>query len=195
METKFYHGDINIDELAKAIASRFNHNNLKARIHRTEEQRLIQISSMEHAPSGGQTAMGITLQNHADGVTVKLGKQDWLGIAASLGKSALFATLNPINLLSRLDDIAQDIENINLDDKIWEAIEEIMITQGFSHQLSEKLNRMSCDYCQSAIVPGIPQCSACGAPTGEMQPQSCPHCGFVNDDVANICLNCKRALI
>jgi hypothetical protein len=195
METKFYHGDVNIDNLARAIASRFNHNNLKSKVHVTGEQRLVQISSLAHASSGGQTSMGITLQNHEDGVTINLGKQDWMGIAASLGKSVLFATLNPLNLFNRLDDIGQDIENINLDDKIWDAIEEIMVTQGYSHQLSEKLRNVGCQYCNSAIPVGAAQCFACGAPTGSLQPVACANCGFVNENNQTRCLNCKKSII
>lgn len=195
MEMKFYHGDVNIDELASAISSRFNHNNLKASIHKTKKQRLIQISSTEYSTSGGQTALGITLQNHEDGVTIKLGKQDWMGIAASLGMSVLYATLNPLNLFNRLDDIAQDFENINLDDKIWEAIEEIMLTKGFSHQLSEKLKRFACAYCNTAIPVGATSCFACGAPTGNQQPVPCVNCGFINSKDRNVCQNCKEKII
>jgi len=43
---------------------------------------------------------------------VQVGQQDFLGVAASLGASALTVFRNPLGILGRLDDIAQDIESI-----------------------------------------------------------------------------------
>jgi hypothetical protein len=93
-----------------------------------------------------------------------------------------------------LDDLAQDIENINLDDKIWEVIEEVALTMGASHQLSEKLSRTTCEHCNTANPFGEPRCIACGAPLGGSQPRICKYCGFVAspDDVT--CQNCDSEL-
>jgi hypothetical protein len=101
---------------------------------------------------------------------------------------------NPLNLLGRLDDIAQDIENLNLDDKVWAVIEEVAFTMGASHQLSEKLRRIGCEYCNTANPVGEPRCIACGAPLGGSQPRLCKYCGFVAGYTDVTCTNCGSEL-
>jgi len=194
MDTRVFHGNIKAQDLAQALAARFSHGELKVQHAKSGEQYIVQIASRRDAQSGGKTALGITLQQIDDGVTVKLGKQELLGIAASLGTTLLAMGRNPLNLLGRLDDIAQDIENFNLDDKVWEVIEEVAITMGASHQLSEKLKRIGCEYCNTANPVGQPSCIACGAPLGSSQPKTCNECGFIaaSDDVT--CQNCGNEL-
>jgi hypothetical protein len=194
MTTKIYHGQITAENLSKAIATRFNTNDLVTRYSRNGDQYHLQIASRRDAQSGGKTSIGLVLQQLDDGVAVKIGKQDWLGIAASLGLSALSLRLNPLNLLGRLDDIAQDIENLSLDDRLWEMIDDVATTMGASQQLSERLRRMACEYCDTANPVGEPRCIACGAPLGGTQPRTCKQCGFVAapEDIA--CTNCGSAL-
>ena len=194
MTTKIYHGKITAENLAKAIATRFNTDDLVTRYARNEDQFHLQISSRRDARSGGKTSIGLVLQQLDDGVAVKIGKQDWLGIAASLGLSALSFRFNPLNILGRLDDIAQDIENLSLDDRLWEMIDDVATTMGASQQLSERLRRLACEYCDTANPVGQPRCIACGAPLGGTQPRTCNKCGFVAapEDIA--CTNCGSAL-
>jgi len=194
MTTKIYHGKITAENLAKAIATRFNTNDLVTRYARNEDQFHLQIASRRDAQSGGKTSIGLVLQQLDDGVAVKIGKQDWLGIAASLGLSALSFRFNPLNILGRLDDIAQDIENLSLDDRLWEMIDDVATTMGASQQLSERLRRLACEYCDTANPVGQPRCIACGAPLGGTQPRTCNKCGFVAapEDIA--CTNCGSAL-
>ncbi len=45
---------------------------------------------------------------------VELGQQAWLGVAASLGQTAFSVFRNPFSLIGRLDDLAQDIESMQL---------------------------------------------------------------------------------
>ena len=52
-----------------------------------------------------------------------MGQQAWLGIAASLGTTAISVLRNPWNLVNRLDDLAQDIENLQMSDDIWKILE------------------------------------------------------------------------
>lgn len=127
------------------------------------------------------------------GLTIKLGKQAWLGLIASLGQSLLYLR-NPFNLLHRLDDIAQDIENLGLDDKIWEVIEDVAKTAGASHDLSEKLNRYVCEFCNTANPPGEGRCLACGAPLGDVQPITRQNCGFAANPGDAKCENCGKKL-
>lgn len=121
-------------------------------------------------------------------------KQKWLGIAASIGTSALATVMNPWNLLSRIDDIAQDIESITLVDDIWEIIEKRVRLAGAGKQLSQKFQRVTCEYCGSAIKTGEPSCIACGAPLGDVQPITCGNCGFVSSPDEKICPNCNHLL-
>jgi len=194
MTTKIYHGKITAENLAKAIATRFNTNDLVTRYAKNGDQYHLQITSRRDAQSGGKTSIGLVLQQLEDGVAVKIGKQDWLGIAASLGLSALSLRINPLNILGRLDDIAQDIENLSLDDRLWEMIDDVATTMGASQQLSERLRRLACEYCDTANPVGEPRCIACGAPLGGTQPTTCNECGFVAapEDIA--CTNCGSAL-
>ncbi len=194
MDTKIYHGDITALELAKALVGRFNQGNLMAQAVKSGEQFIVQIASRRDASSGGRTALGLTLQQIKEGVTVRLGKQDWLGIAASLGVSLLMAKANPLNLLGRLDDVAQDIENLNLDEKVWEVIDEVAETMGASQELSERLRRTTCAYCDTANPVGQPRCLACGAPLGDAQPRLCEKCGFVAAPEDVVCQNCGDKL-
>ena len=72
--------------------------------------------------SGGHTALTINIQKVEDGIMMELGQQAWLGVAASLGQTAISALRNPLSLLGRLDDIAQDIENMQLSENVWNIL-------------------------------------------------------------------------
>jgi len=194
MTTKIYHGKVTAENLSKAIATRFSTNDLVTRYTKNGDQFHLQIASRRDAQSGGKTSIGLVLQQLDDGVAVKIGKQDWLGIAASLGLSALAFRLNPLNLLRRLDDIAQDIENLSLDDRLWETIDDVAEAMGASQQLSERLRRSACEYCNTANPVGEPRCIACGAPQGGTQPRTCNQCGFVAAPEDTACTNCGSAL-
>jgi hypothetical protein len=146
------------------------------------------------AQSGGNTALTITLQSIEDGVMVEIGEQAWMGVAASLGHTAISALRNPLSLLGRLDDLAQDIENIQLKEKVWQTIDRAMSTLGASHELSARFSRVTCEYCETANPLGEGSCIACGAPLGDAQPTTCHHCGFVVSIEEQICPNCSQKL-
>lgn len=61
MDTKIYHGDIQAQEVAKALVNQFNRGNLMAKMAKSGEQFLVQIASRRDAKSGGQTALGVTI--------------------------------------------------------------------------------------------------------------------------------------
>jgi len=194
METRIFHGDLQAEDIAEALVARFNRQNLIAQQIRRDEQIVVQITTRQYAASGGQTALGVTLRQNEDGVTVQLGKQTWIGIAASLGQTVLMALRNPLSLIGRLDDVAQDIENLELDEQVWEVIDEIARAAGASHYLSERLRTLTCAYCGVANPVAGPNCIACGAPLGDRQPTTCPHCGYVITTAEQICPNCNRSL-
>jgi DNA-directed RNA polymerase subunit RPC12/RpoP len=129
-----------------------------------------------------------------DGVHVRLGSQQWLGVAASLGFTALALLQNPVSLIGRLDDLAQDYASLQLSARIWQTLERAAQNLGASFELSERLRRLTCPYCDTANPVGEPSCVACGAPLGPAQPVACPKCGFVTDAGSTRCPNCSQRL-
>ena len=194
MEKKVFHGNLSPRDLAYALEAAFNRTNLFAKSVGSGKKMAVQISSRPNARSGGHTALTIHIQKVPEGVLVQLGKQNKMGIAASLGQTALGAIRNPFNLLHRLDDIAQDIQNLQLDDDVWEVIAKAAHAVGASHELSDKLRRLSCEYCQTANNVGDASCTACGAPLGEIQPRTCRACGYVVTGNERNCPNCTKML-
>lgn len=193
METKYYHGRITPLQVANALVSAFNRGSLRAQIVGQEDHLMVQIATHPNPSSGGYTAIGVRIDAIDDGIAVNIGQQDWLGIAASLGKTAISTWKNPLSLLGRLDDLAQDLENIQLVNKLWKTIEEIVREADASFELSEKLRRIQCPYCRTANPVAEPNCLACGAPLGTVQPRTCPNCGFVVT-TEGICPNCQQPL-
>jgi len=181
-------------DFAQNLIAHFNRGNLRVQQIGGENQVAIQIASRQGAESGGQTALGITLQSVEDGVAVQVGKQAWLGVAASLGMTALAAMRNPMSLLGRFDDLAQDIEYIQLTDEVWRVIDQTANSLRAGHELSERLRRLVCDYCDTPNPVGEPNCIACGAPLGSVQPLACPNCGFVVTAKTSRCPNCGNLL-
>ena len=194
MERRIYHGEIKSVDIAHALLGEFNQGNLHAQTLGQGDKIVVQVGTHPQAMSGGQTAMTVTIQKLEDGIIVELGQQAWLGVAASLGMSALSALRNPFSLLGRLDDIAQDIENLQLSERIWQVIAQTVRSAGASTDLSDKLKRLTCEYCHAANPVGEPSCIACGAPLGKVQPNTCKNCGYVVKTGDKTCPNCKQAL-
>ncbi|NMC80697.1 MAG: zinc ribbon domain-containing protein [Chloroflexi bacterium] len=190
--TRIFHGNITPSGLADSLIAHFNRGNLVAQKVGSESQVVVQVATTQRPASGGQTALSITLQAVEDGVAVQLGHQAWLGVAASLGVTALSAIRNPFTLLGRLDDLAQDIENMQLSDEVWRVIETAAHAAGASHELSERLRRLVCEYCDTANPVGESSCIACGAPLGGVQPRTCRVCGFVLRRADVYCPNCNQ---
>jgi RNase P subunit RPR2 len=194
MEPKIYHGDITPSQVAQVLTARFNRGNLRALQYGQGQEVIVQIGTRPGAGSGGQTALTVTLQQVADGISVQMGKQSWFGVAASLGTTALATIRNPFGLLGRLDDLAQDIESMQLTEEVFGTVEVIARAAGASFELSERLRRMVCEYCNTANPVGEASCIACGAPLGSVQPTTCPRCGFVVKTNETVCPNCKAPL-
>lgn len=194
MEQRIFHGEIIPQDLATALIARFNRGNLQVQQVGSGERIAVQVATHRIARSGGNTAITIELQKAADGVSVLIGRQAWMGVAASLGATALAALKNPFSLLGRLDDVAQDIESLQLSEQIWQTIEATARSADATFELSERLRRLVCAYCDTANPVGEPACIACGAPLGQVQPTTCTACGFVVKNNDTICPNCKRPL-
>src|SRR5512138_328737 len=173
MERRIFHGNIKPNDVANALMAEFNRGNLYAQVLGGREKMAVQIATRAGAMSGGQTALTITIQIVEDGIMVEAGQQAWLGVAASLGQTAISALRNPFSLLGRLDDLAQDIESMQLNDRTWQVIDRAAAALKASYKLADRLRRVTCDYCQTANPVGEGSCIACGAPLGNAHPTSC----------------------
>lgn len=190
MSTRIYHGNINPEDFARSLIASFHRGNYQVQKFGNPNHLAIQIGTRE-GRRVGQTALTADIMRVPDGVSVKLSDQLWLGLAASIGMTALTALRNPLSMFSRLDTIAQDIESTQLQDKVWEVIDATANQLGTGYALSERLNRAVCPYCTTANQIGAGRCIACGAPLGEIQPKTCSNCGFVVKQGENNCPNCR----
>ena len=172
----------------------FNQGNTQTQLLGESGNLIVQIASSQSSRSGGRTAVTVNLQQVEDGVMVQVGEQQWLGVAASLGQTAISALLNPLNLLGRLDDIAQDVSSMQLNERIWQIVANIVRSVGASQELSERLSSVTCEFCGAANPVGASTCDACGAPLGKSQPTTCPKCGYVLTHDEKFCPNCGQAV-
>ena len=194
MERRFFHGSIQTTDLANRLMAEFNRGNLHAQALGDEDKTVVQVATHPGALSGGQTALTVIIQRVEDGLMVELGEQAWLGVAASLGVSALAALRNPFHLLGRLDDIAQDIESLQLSERIWKTVEQSATALGASREFSDRLSRIICEYCWTANPLTESACIACGAPLGKGLPFACGNCGYAVKPNENLCPNCGQPI-
>ena len=192
MDRRILYGNIKPNDISNALIAEFNRGNLQAQIVGHANKLAVQISTRMGARSGGQTALTVTVQAAEDGVIIEIGQQAWLGVAASLGQTAISALRNPFSLIGRLDDLAQDIEYMQMTDKVWGTIERTAAALGASHELSQRLKRISCIYCDTANPLGEGSCIACGAPLGDLHPTSCTNCGYAIKNEEASCPNCGQ---
>jgi RNA polymerase subunit RPABC4/transcription elongation factor Spt4 len=194
MDRHVFHGNITPADVAQALMAEFNQGNTQTQILGESENLTVQIASSLFSRSGGKTAISVNIQQIEDGVMIQVGQQQWLGVAASLGQTAISALLNPLNLLGRLDDIAQDVSSLQMNEKIWQIIANIVRSTGARQELSDRLTSVTCEYCASANPVGASTCAACGAPLGRSQPKTCPKCGYVLAYDQKFCPNCGQAV-
>jgi len=134
--TRVYHGNISAVDIARALKAEFHRGNFIVETFGKPEKIVLQITTKRNLRSGGQTALSVNLTDLEDGVIINIENQKWLGIAASMGLSAISTAINPLNLLTRIDDIAQDIESLSMTDDVWSVVEASVRLAGAGHQLS-----------------------------------------------------------
>ncbi len=194
MEQKIFHGNITPNDVAEALLAHFNRGNLRTQVVGDSNNMKVQIATRHGAASGGQTAVTVQIQKVSEGVLVMVGQQAWLGVAASMGQTVIATLLNPWNLLNRLDDIAQDIESLQIGETVWQVIGKVAQANRASTQVAERLRRSVCEYCDTANPVGEGNCIACGAPLGKVQPRTCVSCGFVVLRGERTCPSCNRPI-
>jgi hypothetical protein len=192
MDRRVFHGNITPTLVAQALMAEFNQGNTQTQLLGDSGNLTVQSASSQWSRSGGKTALTVNVQQVEDGVMVQVGEQQWLGVAASLGQTAISALLNPLNLLGRLDDIAQDVNSLQLNEKVWQIVAKVVGAAGASQQISERLTRLTCEYCGAANPVGEATCVACGAPLGKEQPKACTKCGYVLVHDEKFCPNCGQ---
>jgi hypothetical protein len=194
METRTFHGPIAPLDLAQALVAGFNRGNLRAQAFGDQQKAYVQIATPGLPTSGGKTALMVQLTAIEDGVLIQLGQQDWIGVAASLGMTALMALHRPLSLLNRIDDLAEDLGSLQLAERVWQTIDQTAAALGASFEISERLRRITCPHCLTANPVGEPACIACGAPLGPSQPHACRACGFIPPPGSTTCPNCGKSL-
>ncbi len=194
MEQRIYHGDLTPKDIAEALLAYFNHGNLRTQIIGNNDEMKVQIATSPGASSGGETAITVQLKKAEDGIIVSISEQAWLGVAASMGQTVIATLINPWNLLGRLDDLAQDVENLQINEKVWQVVGSVAQSHRSSTQISERLQRLECLYCGTANPVGEASCIACGAPLGNIQPRTCANCGFVVLRAEKICPSCSKPI-
>lgn len=192
MNEKIFYGEIEPEDLANALLAEFNRPPWQAQRYGKGRKIAVQIANRPDIERGGATALTIHLQKVANGILVRMGQQTWANLAASMGITVLAALRNPWSLLSRLDDLAQDFESIQLRDRAWEVITSTCQMAGTSHILQQTLDRQVCEYCQTPNALDAPHCVACGAPLKMQTAITCPYCGFPVPENEAICSNCHR---
>jgi hypothetical protein len=195
MEQRIYHGSINPNMIASDLMAHFNRGNYQVQQVVSGGELAVQIATSVRPVSGGETALSVSIRPVEDGICVQVGNQAWYGVAASIGMTALSALRNPWSLLGRLDDIAQDIEHLQLVEEVWKVIDGTARAAGTGFELSERLKRIVCTFCGTANAVGAASCVACGAPLGSAQPNTCPNCGFVVHQNENVCPNCGKPIM
>jgi predicted RNA-binding Zn-ribbon protein involved in translation (DUF1610 family) len=194
MDQRAYHGDIGLEELADLLVSTFDQGNLRAQRVGTSTRAMVQIATREWRGRGGQAALTVTISRLPDGVMVALGQHEWLGAAASLVQTGLMGLLNPVSLITRLEDIAQDVNSFSLPTQVWDVVDKYCRSVGASLAMSERLRSVVCPYCGVGNTVGQGSCSACGAPLGDSQPRTCPRCGNVMAHRSRFCDVCGATL-
>ena len=190
MEQRTYRGEIDPEALADALVAQFDGGDLMAQRVGRGDHVLVQIASRDWGWGGPQTALTVGIARVEGGVEVSLGQQRWLGAVADLAQTGLMALVNPISLITRIDDVARSISGLTLPQQVWEAVEHYCESVGASLGLRAEETMVTCPYCGVANPIGAPKCSACGAPLGDVQPVSCPRCGLLLDREARFCSRC-----
>jgi hypothetical protein len=190
MNSRIYHGKITPAIFARALFARYNAGNFQVQAYGNDSTLNLQIFTRPNRKAGGDTGLTVNLNQVEDGVSVQVGQQRMLGLAANFGKTALDAFRNPWSLLGNLDDIAQDVESVQLEDSVWTVIDKAARQYNSGESLSERLSSVKCPYCLTGNKVGEGNCMACGAPLGNLQPDTCKRCGYVLYPNELICPNC-----
>lgn len=97
MTVKILHGNITPEDVARALTAYFDRGNFQVQRIGQADNLVVQIATRQNRQAGGHTALTAAIRKVEDGVSVQLSNQLWLGLAASIGMTALSALRNPFH--------------------------------------------------------------------------------------------------
>jgi len=83
MTPRIYHGSFSPEDIARDLISYFHRGNYQVQRLGGPDNMAVQIATRRNLTSGGATALTVSLQKVADGVSVQLSNQAWFGLPAS----------------------------------------------------------------------------------------------------------------
>lgn len=195
MEQRAYHGDIDVEDMARALVVQFNQGETRAQWMRGKAERaVVQIQMRRRDRRNPGSAITLHLTPSETGTVVSIAEQRWLGVAADLAKSGLLTLLNPWNIIGEIDDIARNVRSIQLRNEIWNAVELYCRSAGSGRGVGPSPQHIVCPYCGTPNELGRMICQACRGPLAEARPVACSRCGYLNDPDARYCVNCQAPL-
>jgi ribosomal protein L40E len=196
MDQKTYHGQIDPQELADVLVSHFDQGDLTARKTGRPDRVVVQIGTRAYRhPGDPHTSLAVTIAKAEDGVTVSVGEQQTLGIAADLVKTGIGALLNPMSLVGEIDDIVRDVSKLNLSDQVWEVVEKYCRSVGAGLGLAPEKVLVTCPFCGAGNPIGVGKCPHCGGSLADVQPVTCPKCGQILEPDAEFCTRCGARIV
>ena len=163
MDQKTYHGEIDPQELADVLVSRFDQGDLAARKTGRPDRVVVQISTRAHRRRDDpHTSLAVTIAKAEDGVTVSVGEQQVLGVAADLVQTGIGALFNPLSLIGEIDDIVRDVSKLTLPQQVWEVIEEYCRSVGAGLGLAPDKLLVTCPKCGQILEHDAKFCTRCG---------------------------------
>ena len=121
MEQRTYHGKITTREVAEALLGRFHGDDMSVAMSGDDDKIMLNISSAGW--QGGRTALAVGLSQVSAGVMVTVGEHSLLGVAADLLQTGLGALRNPLTIIGEIDDVARNVERLNLPAQVWETVD------------------------------------------------------------------------
>lgn len=195
VEQRFYHGEIDAVDMARALEMRFTQGDTRAQwMHSEGNRTVVQVQSRRVERGDPNTAVTVHITPTETGVTVSVSEQKWLSVAADLARSGVMGWLNPMRLLGELDDIARNVRWLGLRSEIWEAVDEYCQSRGSGRGAAAALQSVVCPYCGTPNDIGAHTCQACRAPLADVQPVVCARCGYLNEPEGTLCVNCGARL-
>jgi predicted RNA-binding Zn-ribbon protein involved in translation (DUF1610 family) len=195
MDQKTYHGGINPQELADVLVSRFDQDDLTAQKTGQPDRVVVQISTGSHRRDEPHTSLAVTITKAEDGVTVSVGEQQVLGVAADLVQTGLGALFNPLSLIGEIDDIVRDVSKLTLPQQVWQVVEEYCRSVGAGLGLAADKVLVTCPFCGVGNPIGLGKCPSCGGSLADVQPVTCPQCGQILEHDVKFCTRCGMRIV
>jgi DNA-directed RNA polymerase subunit RPC12/RpoP len=193
-DVRTYWGKISADGLARALVENFNTPDSRAQMTGDRSRILVQIGNRRMESADPTTAITVGIVQDEDSITVTMGQQKWMGLAADLAKTGIMALINPWYLLNELDDVARNVDWLTMRNDVWQAIDGYCQAVGGSLGVPAEVKYVACPYCRSTNPIGQAKCSTCGAPLGDYQPVTCPKCGYLLVWNKRFCTRCGASV-